>query len=317
MALSRADAPTATDNGPIPLMLSPMPFTFFAHQVPVLPVARRWPGITDGVALVIGSMAPDLAYVVNGSRFEIWAHSFPWLLTFCVPVTICVSWIVVRVLAPVVPAHLPQLGDFRLQEYRGLATHRFRIVATPLCAFLGALSHVVLDTFTHGWGWFARNVDWYNDVIIEGAWFGRPLTVYRTLQYVGHVGGTALCLWLLWSYGRQGWMSARAASIPARRTTSSALVLWSTVGVGVIATLVWAQLDSEGFATNLLRVAAGAFAGMTVGALAIRALPAAGNVAHTDASTSNTAIAVTSSRSMVAASTLAEPTRTPRTRSRE
>jgi hypothetical protein len=258
-----------------------MPVTFFAHQAPVLPVARRWPGSTDGVALVIGSMAPDLAYVLNGSRFEIGAHGFPWLLTFCVPVTIGVAWIVVRVLAPVVPAHLPQLGDFRLQDYRGLATHRFGIVRTPVCAFIGALSHVALDQLTHGWGWFARNVDWYDDVIIEGAWFGRPLTVYRTLQYLGHVVGTTLCIWLLWSYGRQGWMHERAAAIPVRRTASSGAVLWSAVGVGVIATLVWWRLDSEGFATNLLRVAAGAFAGMTVGALAIRALPAAGNARYT------------------------------------
>ena len=44
-----------------------MPFTFFAHQAPVLPVAWAWPNATDGVALVIGSMAPDLAYVLNGS----------------------------------------------------------------------------------------------------------------------------------------------------------------------------------------------------------------------------------------------------------
>ena len=256
---------------PIPFRLSPVPVTFFAHQVPVLPVARRWPGKTDGVALVIGSMAPDLAYVINGSRFEIWAHDLPWVITFCVPVTVCLSWIIVRVLAPVVPAHLPQLGNFRLQEYRGLATHRFGVVTTPVCAFVGALSHVMLDSFTHGWGWFARHVDWYDDVIIEGAWFGRPLTVFRTLQYVGHVGGTTLCLWLLWRYGSQGWMTARAARVPVRRTPSSTAALWSAVAAGVTAALVWAGLDSQGFATDLLRISAGAFAGMTVGALVVRA----------------------------------------------
>ena len=286
-----------------------MPFTFFAHQAPVLPVARRWPNATDGVALVIGSMAPDLAYLLNGSRFAIWAHAFPWLVTFCVPVTICVSWIVVRVLAPVVPAHLPQLGNFRLQDYRGLATHRFGIVSTPVCAFVGALSHVALDSLTHGWGWAARNVDWYDDVIIEGAWFGRPLTVYRTLQYLGHVGGTALCIWMLWYYGKQGWMTARAERVPVRRTASSEAVLASAVAVGLIATLVWTGLDSEGFATDLLRITAGAFVGMTVGALAIHALPAASDTSST---TSNGR-----SRPMATASILQEPARTPRTRTPE
>lgn len=257
-----------------------MPVTFFAHQVPVLPVARRWPSRTDGVALVIGSMAPDLAYVVNGSRFEIWAHGFPWLITFCVPVTVCLAWIIVRVLAPVVPTHLPQLGNFRLQDYRGLATHRFGIVRTPVSAFVGALSHVGLDHLTHRWGWFANHVDWYDDVIVGGSWLGRPLTVYRMFQYVGHVGGTAFCLWLLWHYGSQGWMTARAALIPVRRTPSSTATLWSAVAIGVIATALWAQLDSQGFATDLLRVIAGAFAGMTVGALATRALAASESEEH-------------------------------------
>ena len=56
-------------------------------------------------------------------------------------------------LAPVVPAHLPQLGTFRLQDYRGLATHRFGIVSTPVCVLVGKLSHVALDSLTHGWGW--------------------------------------------------------------------------------------------------------------------------------------------------------------------
>jgi hypothetical protein len=129
-----------------------MPVTFVAHQLPVLPVARRWPGRTDGVALVIGSMAPDFAYVLNGSRFEVRAHGLPWLVTFCVPVTVFVAWIVVRVLAPVVPAHLPQLGNFRLQEYRGLATHRFGMVRTPVCAFIGALSQCSTASPTVGAG---------------------------------------------------------------------------------------------------------------------------------------------------------------------
>ena len=37
-----------------------MPVTFLAHQAPVLPLKRRWPGL-DGVALVVGSTVPDLA----------------------------------------------------------------------------------------------------------------------------------------------------------------------------------------------------------------------------------------------------------------
>jgi Domain of unknown function (DUF4184) len=44
-----------------------MPFTFFAHQAPFLPMARRWPRLIDGTALIVGTMAPDLAYALNGT----------------------------------------------------------------------------------------------------------------------------------------------------------------------------------------------------------------------------------------------------------
>ena len=81
-----------------------MPVTFLAHQAPVLPIAQRWPDRTDGVALVVGSMAPDFAYVLNGSRWEVWAHGLPAVVVFCVPATFVVGWLIVRVLAPVVPA---------------------------------------------------------------------------------------------------------------------------------------------------------------------------------------------------------------------
>jgi hypothetical protein len=42
-----------------------MPVTFFAHQAPVLPIARRWPQATEGIALIVGSMALDIAYVFS------------------------------------------------------------------------------------------------------------------------------------------------------------------------------------------------------------------------------------------------------------
>lgn len=94
----------------------------------------------DGVALVIGTMAPDLAYALNGSRLRVWAHGFPGVVTFRIPATLIVSWIVARILAPVVADHLPDLGRFHLPDWRGLATHRFVLWKTVVWAELGALS---------------------------------------------------------------------------------------------------------------------------------------------------------------------------------
>lgn len=46
-----------------------MPFTYLAHQAPALAIKKRWPAWFDGTALALGSMAPDWAYALSGSRF--------------------------------------------------------------------------------------------------------------------------------------------------------------------------------------------------------------------------------------------------------
>lgn len=248
----------------------PVPVTFLAHQAPVLPLARRWPGQVDGVALVIGSMAPDMAYVLVGSRFEIWAHGVPWVVVFCVPVTVVVSWLVVRVLAPVVPDHLPRGGGLYLHEFRGLALHRFAVVRTALGALIGALSHVALDHFTHEWGWFARNVSWYDDRVIDAQLLGRDWTVFRVVQYTGHVGGSALCVLLLWRYGRSRWMADRAAAVaPFEPSAGSHATVWVGLATGLAAGLAWVVLDSRGSATDILRVSGSGFLGLCVAAGAL------------------------------------------------
>ena len=168
------------------------------------------------------------------------------------------------------PAFFPQRGPWFLGDYRGLAAHRFRLLASPLSALVGALSHVGLDHFTHDWGWFARHVSWYNAVLIDG-WLGRDWTVFRIAQLVGHIGGTALCLWLLARYGRRRWMADRAAQVATfPKTVRTAAILDAASGLGAIAGIAWVVSESNGSATDTIRIAATTFAGMCVGALVVR-----------------------------------------------
>lgn len=246
-----------------------MPVTFFAHQLPVLPIARRWPGRFDGVALVVGSMAPDMAYLLNGSRWSLWAHGFPSAVTFCVPVTVAVAWILVRVIAPVVPDHLPRLAPWHLRDYRGLAAHRFGWVTTPLSALVGTATHIVLDNFTHDWGWFAQNISWYGDVLLAGP-LGRDWTAYRIAQYLGHFVGTGLCLVVLARLGRQRWMADRAAVVPkTQRTALSTLTLAASTLTGCLAGILWIVTDPMESATDIIRLTTTTFIGVAIGSLVI------------------------------------------------
>ena len=137
-------------------------------------------------------------------------------------------------------------------------------------AQLGALSHVGLDEFTHDWGWFARHVSWYDQRLVGTNWLGREWTVFRVVQYVGHVGGSALCVWLLWRYGRARWMRARAlaVAVPSVSIRSHA-ALWVPTALGFGAAGAWVRLHGAGSATDILRLAAGAFVGLLAGSLAV------------------------------------------------
>jgi hypothetical protein len=77
-----------------------MPLTFPAHAAAVLPAKWARPGWFDGLALVIGSCAPDFAYALDGSGLDrpvrtlppTWsiAHSWLGIVVWGLPVTIAV-----------------------------------------------------------------------------------------------------------------------------------------------------------------------------------------------------------------------------------
>ncbi len=242
-----------------------MPLTFLAHQAPVLPIARRWPGRVDGLAIVVGSMAPDMAYVLAGSRFSVWAHGFPAVVLFCVPVALLVSWLIARVVSPVLWDHLPGAGPFRLHDFRAMAAHRFVWGWAGISALVGALSHVLIDHFTHGWGFVAQHVGWYGSFVFSEA-LGRQWTAVRIAQYTGHVVGSALCVWLLARYGRERWLADAAAEVePYPVSSRSTMVVAGALAGGVVVGVAWVVADPVARAVAVLRVAATGFIALVCG----------------------------------------------------
>ena len=248
-----------------------MPLIYLAHQAPLLPLVRRWPRRVDGLALMVGSMAPDFAYALNGTRFELFAHVWPGLVTFCVPVTLVVAWLVARGLARVVAGHLPELGGFHLGDYRALAAHRFEPVRAVLSALAGALSHALLDALGHGWGWPAQHLAFYREPLFATTFLGRPWTVYRLVQYAGHLGLTPLCLWWLYRYGRERWLAAEAAAVaPFRGNRRTHLVLWSSMLTGLALATRCVPPASDDGGLLILRLSTGTFLGLLLGATVAR-----------------------------------------------
>ncbi|MET7424992.1 DUF4184 family protein [Dactylosporangium sp. NPDC005555] len=117
-----------------------MPLTFPSHPAAVLPLKVWRPRWFDGVALVAGSTAPDLAYALDGSGLPVWplSHQLPGLVVWCLPVTVAVVWLTRRA-APVLAAHLPGLAAF------GALGRWPAWPVTVSSALLGAASHLALD----------------------------------------------------------------------------------------------------------------------------------------------------------------------------
>src|SRR3954464_368087 len=102
-----------------------MPATFPSHAAAVLPLKLWRPGWFDGVALVVGSAAPDLAYPLVGLVSLPGTHTLTGLFWFCLPVGLVSTWLIRRS-APLVAAHLPRLGSFALRDYGVLGAVRHR-----------------------------------------------------------------------------------------------------------------------------------------------------------------------------------------------
>jgi hypothetical protein len=184
-----------------------VPFTFLAHQAPVLPLVRR-PGTRwDGVALVAGSVAPDLAYVTRGWGFGPWGmkmwfdgHRPQNILVVAIGASL-LACVVRYWILPVLPLALPRAGPFHLRDLRHVSNRRPRWWATLGSALVGALTHVVLDAFTHADGSVVEVGGPLQAELFDVG--DRTVRVYSLLQYGGSVVLAGYTVWWFWRAGTE------------------------------------------------------------------------------------------------------------------
>jgi hypothetical protein len=257
-----------------------MPLTFLAHQAPVLPLKIAAPRWLDGTALVIGSMAPDLAFVLHGTAWYVDAHQLVAQFLFCLPLTLALTRIVKRVIAQPLASILPNDGDFRLREYGRLASWR---PPTTLAgwlvlmssALIGSYSHLVLDAFTHTWGWVAQRVPVLQDVAFDlpPSMGGRPIFIVDLLQLGATLLGTVATIRCLRHIGRNGLIADWCNDVPPLHPTgASRRALGGGVVVGFMGGLIGAAISRHtgGLQDTIVRVAASTFIGLTAGCVLAR-----------------------------------------------
>ncbi len=163
-----------------------MPATLLSHQALVLPLKMRWPRVFSGLALCIGSMAPDLEFIGRMTDDWLYSHTLVAQLWFTVPVTLLLVWIIAALLVPTLLPYLREVRWLRLHDLAALSppTGVRGWLGAAASAWIGGMSHVLLDAITHG---------------NHSGWLVPHFPVLRTL--VPHIGGAvplhdALQCWL-------------------------------------------------------------------------------------------------------------------------
>ena len=234
-----------------------MPFTL-SHAVAVLPLARSRRLVP--AALVIGSWVPDLPYFVPlpvGSR---WTHaaSGPVSVDLVLGLLVLVLWRLVlrRPLADLAPRWLRE----RLRPPAALTPGL--LLAAAVSVVLGALTHVVWDTFTHADRWGTTHVALLAEPL-------GPLPAFKWFQFAsGLLGLAGLGLWLLlWVRRTPARPVPTATRTAARRTAwlvGVAVVLVTAALVGGLALAGGRSLEASAFAVATRSMGAGAAAVLAV-----------------------------------------------------
>jgi hypothetical protein len=196
-----------------------------AHTIAAWPLRRIVPQLPLS-ALVIGTMSPDYEYFLRLAPVTRVAHTPAGLVLFCIPVSMAV-WFVWRRL--VRPALVPLLPP-GLARALGPASASWALALVAV--FLGALSHVAWDSFTHQNDWAVRALPVLRTQPVPDL---IALPWYKLLQYGSSVGGLLLIVFWIATWIRSQPASAREwapGQFPRTlRVVSFVLVISAVCGV--------------------------------------------------------------------------------------
>ncbi|MEV6637967.1 DUF4184 family protein [Actinoplanes sp. NPDC051470] len=186
-----------------------MPFTG-SHPAAVLPFSRTPLPLS---ALVVGSMVPDLPFYLPVPYGRALSHRLLGVVTVDVAAGLLVHEAWLRVLGPAVGSVLGRRVTLARPD-------ALRVVAGLA---LGAVTHIVWDSFTHAGGWGVRLVPALNARI-------GPLPAYEWAQYAsGAAGAVAIGTW--------AWRRRKSLpdqpSLPRRPVAAAVIALATLAGAAL------------------------------------------------------------------------------------
>ncbi|MDB5801929.1 MAG: hypothetical protein JWL63_2868 [Rhodocyclales bacterium] len=214
-----------------------MPFTV-SHAAAVLPLRRYLPALPLS-AMVIGSMVPDLGFLIPHLDRHL-SHGFGGLFLFCLPMGWLAQWLFWRGLQGPLLDLAPRSVQRRLQAVLGMESRSWLHVSAAL--LLGATSHSVWDGFTHLDGFVARA--WPLLRLPLFVFGDEPMRVCEVLQHASSaLGLVALAMYACRWFSRSSPGEARAMQY---RVFWMLVFLLIPASAGLLSLLVWLPAPAAG-----------------------------------------------------------------------
>jgi hypothetical protein len=160
-----------------------------AHPAAAIPLKKY--GLVLS-ALIIGSLAPDLGYL-GPLRKSMYVYTVEGTLLFNVPVGLGVlivfHWLVKWPILSLLPGSWQRRLVLPAQGFSFGPAKRFCLILLSL--LVGSITHVLWDSFTHGYGWLGEHVSFFSTRI-------GGMRLYDVLQNLSTLIGVILLIyWFL------------------------------------------------------------------------------------------------------------------------
>ena len=227
-----------------------MPWTF-AHPAAILPLRRLCPRFLSWPALILGAMAPDMSYYVGmHGQWRSFCHTPEGILVACLPVCLLLLVLLLRFAAPLTVL-LPERHRSLVRAQLRPSPHKLwmGVAVAALSVLIGAATHVVWDSFTHGGRWGAELIPELDEPLLEA--MDRQFQGTHLLQHLSTAVGVVL---LAVAYRRT--LRTRPTAAPApldarrRRLLLACLAVAALVGASSAYALTPATLPA--YSSHLL-----------------------------------------------------------------
>ncbi|MFA6564473.1 MAG: DUF4184 family protein [Verrucomicrobiia bacterium] len=178
-----------------------MPFPL-AHPAAVLSLRRYCPRWLSLPALIIGSLSPDMGYAFGALRVQDFSHRLFDGLLFCLPAGL-LALIVFHRLCPLVVRCLP---DVYRRELLPLSQHPLGSPWILIVSLLiGAVTHLLLDSFTHKDGWMTEHL-----AVLQFPLYEHGHRTFRVCHILWYLCSFVGIIWVCLVY--QEWLAKVGAS---------------------------------------------------------------------------------------------------------